>query len=138
MERHPRDNKTIILLANAGSANASIRAIRNILYDIENKPPVEIQLSNTLLEKYAGSYQFENGDTLKIRLSDGKLFISVMGGKENQLYAEAADLFFRKDRDDLRVKMIKGNDDVVSGLEILREGPPINAVRIQPEGHPAK
>lgn len=133
MERHPRDNKTIIFLANAGSANGSIRAVRNILYGIETKPPVEIEVSETVLQLYAGSYQFDHGDTLNIRFNDGGLFARSAGRKEYQLYPEAPDVFFRKDRDDVRIKMKRSSDGTVNGLEVLRDGPPIEAVRIESE-----
>jgi CubicO group peptidase (beta-lactamase class C family) len=132
MERHPRDNKTIILLANAGEAHSSIREIRNIVYGIKSKPPVEIALDEKVLSQYTGSYLFDNGDTLAIRIDGGKLFAGVIGGKEHQLFPEAADLFFRKDRNDAKIRMVKDSNGVVTGLEILREGPTIEAKKILP------
>ncbi len=123
LERHPRDNKTIILLANAGSANKQLRAIRNIVYGIESKPPVEVRLDEKVLKQYEGSYAFSNGVMLNIRVDEGRIFGDMGGSNEHQLFAEAVDLLFRKDRDDIRIRMVKDDSGMVTGLEILMEGP---------------
>ena len=130
IERHPRDNKTIILLANAGQANGSIKAIRNILYGIAEKPLVEVPVDKKILNQYKGEYLFSNNDTLNIFLENGKLFATGAGQDKHQLHAETNDLFFRKDRD-YKTQFIKNEQDEVIALNILREGPVIEAVKIK-------
>ena len=130
MERHPRDNKTIILLANAGQANGSIKAIRNILYGIVEKPLVEIPMDIKILKQYAGEYSFSGKDTLHVFVENGKLFANGAGQDKHQLFAETNELFFRKDRD-YKTRFVKDGNGKVGSLLILREGPAIEAIKIK-------
>ena len=130
MEHHPRDNKTIILLANAGQANGSIKAIRNILYGIIEKPLVEIPMDIKTLNQYAGEYSFSGKDTLHVFVENGKLFANGAGQDKHQLFAETNELFFRKDRD-YKTRFVKDGNGMVGSLLILREGPAIEAIKIK-------
>lgn len=130
IERHPRDNKTIILLANAGQANGSIKAIRNILYAIAEKPLVEIPVEEKILNQYTGDYSFSDKDTLHVYVENGKLYAIGAGQDKHQLHAETNDLFFRKDKD-YKTKFIKNEKGEIVALNILREGPVIEAVKVK-------
>lgn len=133
MERHPRDNKTIILLANGGAANGSIKAIRNIIYDMEEVQPVEISLPASVLKQYEGSYLFignNSSDTLKVFLEAGKLFGEGAGQSKHQLRPQAPDLFFREDRD-YRLQFTRDAAGKVKSLQVLREVRPIEAEKVQ-------
>ncbi len=131
IERHPLTNKTIILLANAGAANGSIKAIRNILYNIVEKPPVAITLDEQMLKKYVGVYLFEFPvkDSLHISLENGSLFASSASQEKHQLFAEAKDLFFRKGRD-YKTKFLRDKEGEIIALNFLREGPTMEALKI--------
>ena len=130
MERHPRDNKTIILLANAGQANGSIKAIRNILYGIAEKPLVEIPVEEKILNQYTGDYSFSDKDTLHVFVENGKLYATGAGQDKHQLHAETNDLFFRKDMD-YKTQFIKNEKGEVVAINILREGPKIEALKVR-------
>ena len=130
IERHPRDNKTIILLANGGQANGSIKSIRNILYGIIDKPLVEIAVDENISKQYTGSYLISASDTIHVFMEDGKLFANGAGQEKHQLYAERKDLFFRKDMG-YKTQFMKNKKGEVIALNILREGPSIEAVKIR-------
>jgi CubicO group peptidase (beta-lactamase class C family) len=130
IERHPKSNKTIILLANAGAANGQIKTIRNILFGIEEKPLVEIKVDETILLQYTGTYIFDNKDSLKVKLEGGKLMAEGAGQKLHTLYPEAIGHFFRKDKD-YKIQFVKDKNGVVSSMVIAREGPSVEAVKIK-------
>jgi CubicO group peptidase (beta-lactamase class C family) len=130
IERHPQSNKTIILLANAGAANGKIKAIRNILFGLEEKPLVEMKVEEPVLGQYTGTYVFENKDSLVIKIQDGKLTAEGAGQKTHNLYAESQDLFFRKDRDN-KMQFVRDKNGNVSSLAIIREGPSIEAIKVK-------
>lgn len=128
IERHPRDNKTIIILANAGSAISKIRSIRNILYGLEDIPPKEINLPARTLRQYAGKYNLTDQDTITVTFVKNRLYASGAGQKEHELYAESADIFFRKDAE-YKIEFVKNKEGKVEMMRILREGPALEAVR---------
>ncbi len=130
MERHPQTNKTIILLANAGSANGKIKTIRNILFGLKEKPLVEIEMDEKILQQYSGTYVFDSNDSLHLQIEDGKLMAEGAGQKRHQLFAETTDIFFRKDRD-YKIQFMKDKKGIVSSLVILREGPPAEARKVK-------
>lgn len=130
IERYPETNKTIILLANAGAANGQIKSIRHILHGMIEKPPVEIKVEENVLKQYTGQYKFNTRDTLQVVMNDGKLFAEGAGQEKHQLLPESQDTFFRKDRD-YKTQFVKDANGKVSALNILREGPVIEAVKIK-------
>ena len=121
IERHPKTNKTIILLANAGAANGKVKAIRHILFGITEKPPVEIKVDENVLQQYTGIYEFDNKVTIKVLLNKGKLFAEGGGQDKHLLIPESIELFFRKDRD-AKTQFVKEANGKVRSLLILREG----------------
>jgi CubicO group peptidase (beta-lactamase class C family) len=129
IERHPRDNKTIIILANAGNGMSRIQSVRKILYGIEDGPPREIKLSAKILKQYTGQYKLSDRDTITINFENNQLYGSGAGQKKHALYPEANDIFFRKDAE-YKTQFVKNKKGKVEMLRILREGPSIEAIRI--------
>lgn len=130
IERHPATNRTIILLANSGAANAKIKTIRSILFGLEEKNPVEIIIDEKVLQQYAGSYVFDNKDSIMLKVVEGKLMAENPGRNIYSLFPETTDLFFLKDRD-YKIQFVKDKKGIVSGLTILREGPPVEAIKVK-------
>ncbi len=129
IERHTRDNKTIIILANSGSGMSAVIPARNILYGIKNIPPAEIKLSTATLNEYVGSYKLSEKDTIVVSLENEQLYASGAGQRKHVMYAKARDLFFRKDAD-YNIQFMRNEEGQVELMRILRLGPSIDAVRI--------
>ena len=130
IERHPKTNKTIILLANAGSANKIVE-IRNILYQREDREPAEIKLDEKTMSAYVGDYKMSDRDTIHVMLENGKLFAYGAGQPKHQLHPEQHDLFFRKNSS-YKTQFIFNANGNVESLKILREaGPAIEAVKVE-------
>lgn len=129
IERHPRQNKTIIILANAGTANGKIATVRNILYDLKVKPRIKITPQEKILQQYVGSYQFSKNNILKITVEEGKLMGQVNDHTPHELHAEAEDLFFRADRD-FSIRFVKDTAGKVTKLQIIQEGPTVEAEKM--------
>lgn len=130
IERHPKTNKTIILLANAGSASKIVE-IRNILYQREDQEPPEIKLDEKIMSAYVGDYKMSDRDSIHVMLENGKLFAYGAGQPKHQLHPERHDLFFRKNSS-YKTKFVLNENGKVESLKILREtGPAIEAVKVE-------
>ncbi len=130
IERHPRDNKTIILLANGGYANNKIKEIRNILYGLTEQKPVEINVDSTLLKQYTGEFQFPSKRIMKITMDQGKLFAEGAGQDKIQLHAEEPDLFFVTDGD-YKIRFLKNENAETTAINIITDNPAREAIKIK-------
>lgn len=127
IERYPNSNKTIIILANAGSGLNKIKSIRHILFNREEKEPVVIPLHEKILQQYAGYYKLSENDTIIVKFEEGKLFAEGAGQAKHQLFAETRDIFFRKNSS-TKIQFVCDASGRVKYLKILRETGPASEV----------
>ncbi|UFK97967.1 serine hydrolase domain-containing protein [Kaistella faecalis] len=96
IERHPDTNKTIIIFANAGDAFEKLGSVRYLLYNMEEPPQKEIQLTRTQKKSLTGSYQFGT-QMIHVSLTKNKLYIqSTRQAKKINLSANVDGSFFTK------------------------------------------
>lgn len=85
IERHLYNDKTIIILQNSVTAKTtmSIKSIRKLIYGLplENR----IELSETILSTFAGTYQSASGKAINISLDGGKLTVPLIAKMKFEL-----------------------------------------------------
>lgn len=122
-ERTP--NADIALHLIRGSPLASPRAPR------PPGPRVEIAADPALLERYAGVYRLsQNGQSVVIRVKDGRLFGQAPGSPEIPLYPESPTEFFAKGPDVL--VSFQAEPGQVPGLTLQLNGEVMTGARIGP------
>jgi CubicO group peptidase (beta-lactamase class C family) len=99
IERDLDSNNTIIILQNTEKATLPIQATRKILYRLADKPAVKrtaIELPDSVLASYVGSYELAPSFVIKITKTGNQLKAQATGQGILDLYAEKENYFFLK------------------------------------------
>jgi CubicO group peptidase (beta-lactamase class C family) len=124
--RYPSDRVTVIVLSNneRGSSAKISGVLSAIVFGAPYEIPKERQavaLQSSVLDKYAGEYEFEYPPTnFVIANENGKLTAQRNGESKQEMFAESETKFFLK-TEDIQFTFVKSADGTVTGL-IVHQG----------------
>jgi CubicO group peptidase (beta-lactamase class C family) len=96
IDRHITNDKTIIILQNNGLPIASVAAVRNILYGIQEQKPVGVKVTADELKQYVGEYELAPEFILSVTVNGEKIFAQATGQVAIEIFKEKENTFFLK------------------------------------------
>lgn len=104
MTRYLDEEKTLIFLSNTDKdietqqavAEAAERILFGLPYDSPEPKarPVAIELAPDVIARYAGEYEFTDGQQIEVAMEGGRLFLLLPGQPAYELFALSETLFF--------------------------------------------
>ena len=125
------DERAVVILTNTGN---SVEELGFAALDPESEiPPLEepVDLDPGTLALYPGRYQVSPGFVLRVRESDGHLYVRAPGRAALRLYPSDHERFFTRGMD-TEIRFLEDEAGVVRRLQIERDGHVQLAHRMEP------
>lgn len=130
IEKHPDNNKTIIVLSNHDQSAISYKKIKDILYNITEMAPKETKLESGKLADYAGTYELAPDFKITITVKGDKLFAKATGQEEFEILSEKEDLFFYKVVE-AKIQFNRDDKKEIISLTLLQGGQEIPGTKLK-------
>jgi hypothetical protein len=134
MEWFPEERLAIMVLANL-EGDSSVGVVRRLSQIIHGETVVlpserhEIQLSEDVMTKVTGTYEFNPNANMVVTLSNGKLMASLGTQETKQLTAESATRFFARDID-AELVIEQDSAGAVKAIVLQQDGEESRAKRV--------
>jgi CubicO group peptidase (beta-lactamase class C family) len=113
------------LTVTAGLAKNIMNQVRNV-----QKPRIEIELNNDILQSYTGTYELEPGFNFEICREDNRLLLRLPNQSTIEMIAETETGFFSKTAD-IQITFVTSENEQAEALILSQQGREFRALRIE-------